>query len=114
MKQFVEYSLGDGGSILVEVEESEPGAGFAPAGRVGDAIQNTVRSLDEALEQVKSVGSLIITKLMTLAEAPEETSVELGFKLGTTGKAILVSTDLEGHFKITMTWKRQVVSSESH
>lgn len=106
MKELTEYSLGDNGSVLVEVEGAEE-SGFAPASRAGAIVTQAVKSLDEALDQVKAVGALIIAKLTSIAHAPQETSIELGFKLSAGGKAILVSTNAEGHVKLTMTWKHR-------
>jgi hypothetical protein len=105
VKELSEYSLGDKGSVLVEVEAPEPGSGFAPAGRTKDIMSHAIKSLDDALDDVKEVSSLIVAKLISLANAPQETTVELGFKFGAQGKAILISGNAEGHVKLTMTWK---------
>lgn len=105
MKQIVEYSLEEGGSILVEVDVPESG-GFERASRLGEIVK-AGKSFDEALEQVKPAAQKIIGKLRSLTDPPDEITVEFGIKLGAKAGALIASADAEANYTVTLIWRSQ-------
>ena len=108
MKQLVEYELEDGGTILVEVDVPE--AGLERAGR-GDQIVKAKERFADALEQIKPVAQIVLSKLGGLSA--DEIGVEFGIKLSAKAGVIIASADTEANFTVTMTWKREKAHSPS-
>lgn len=97
----VEFA-GDSGPVLVEVEDQRVGP--LPASAAGSEIRNAGRSFREAIAGIEPIARAVMAQLETLA--PNEATVEFGIKL--TGKTgiVLASTEAEGHFKLSLTWKK--------
>ncbi len=108
MKRLVEFDVSDAsiGSLIVEVDETAPDYGGEDrAGHAGQP-QRAQRSLDEALERVRPAATVLVEKLRSLAEPPDEATIEFGIKLTGTAGAILASAALEANYHITLTWRR--------
>lgn len=105
MKQIVEYSLEEGGSILVEADVPEA-SGFERVSRVGDIVKAT-KTFDEALNRVKPAAQKIIHKLRDLADPPDEVTVTFGIKLGAKAGALIAAADVEANYTVTLVWKRK-------
>ncbi|MET0625632.1 MAG: CU044_2847 family protein [Pyrinomonadaceae bacterium] len=106
MKQLVEFSLDDGTSVLVEVDEPETG-GVVRAGRAGEIVEKVQYTFSEALDRVKPAAETIINKLRTLDVTPDEIQVEFGIKLSAEAGAFFASASTEANFAITLSWKRE-------
>ncbi len=100
MKRLVEFELDKGGTILVEVE-AEGGMQPAAAG----VVEKAQKSFDAALENVKESAAVIVEKLRTLAEPPQEIQVEFGLKMNLEGKAFIAAAGAEANFKVALKWK---------
>lgn len=139
MKRLVEFPTEDGGSILVEVEDTpRSGQGFGSHGSLpstsGSPSGTTLRgfgsgrssettspdmferariSYEHALDRIQSAAETIITKMRDLSETPDEVSVEFGIKLSADIGAFLASTSAEAQFILRLTWKRPEVALHS-
>jgi hypothetical protein len=104
MTQLVRFDLEDGRSLLVEVDDDEPG--IERASRLNDlAVQASV-SLQSALEDVRSAANVAIEKLQSLAQEPDEVEIEFGIRLNAQAGAVIAKTEAEGHLKVRITWKK--------
>jgi Trypsin-co-occurring domain 1 len=108
MKQLVEYELGDGSTILVEVDLPE--AGLERAGR-GDQIVKAKERFADVLEQIKPVAHTVFSKLGDLSA--DEIGVAFGIKLGAKAGVVIASADTEANFTVSLTWKREHAASSS-
>lgn len=98
-KHLVEYELGDGETILVEVE-SLPG----DVRRVSKDT-NTEKasvSFQEAVKRIKPAANVLMESLKGLK--PEEIALEMGLKFTAKAGVVLMSADSEATFKVTLKW----------
>jgi hypothetical protein len=102
MKHLVEYSLEDGGSIVVEVDEPES-EGTVRAAR-GDTIVKAKETLEDALDKVLPVTRSVVEKLRSIENRPDEIEISFGVKLSTTAGAVIASATAEANFDVTMRW----------
>jgi len=105
MKQLVEFPLGGGGSVLVEVEEPEPEDGLVRAARRGE-IEEASQNFEVALEKVRPAASAVISKLREMSESPDEIEMEFGLGLSAKAGAFIASAGTTANFKVTLTWRR--------
>lgn len=106
MKRVVEFTLEDGGTILVEVDEPELPGGPVRASRVGDLPEKARLTFEEAVNRVRPGAEAIIARLRDFGDPPDQIGVEFGLKLtGTTG-AIIASASVEANYKVSLTWVR--------
>jgi hypothetical protein len=102
MSRLVEFPLESGETVVVEVEDGE--VGLQRAGR-GEIAERASETFEGALEKIKPAAGVIIAKLRSLADTPDEVNVEFGIKLsGKLGVAFVASADAEANYKVTLKW----------
>jgi hypothetical protein len=107
MGQLVEFSLEDGGTILVEVHETADTRGPVTRGLGGEQVAERARhTFEEAVERVEPAAQAIITRLRGMAQAPDEVQVEFGLDLHAELGAFIAAASAAANFKIAMTWRR--------
>jgi Trypsin-co-occurring domain 1 len=104
MTELVRFDLEGGGSLLVEVDEDEPG--IERASRADDLAVRASESLEHALEGIRTAADTTVAKLRGLAEAPDEVQVEFGIRLNARAGAVIARTEAEGHLQVRLAWKR--------
>jgi hypothetical protein len=102
--ELVQFTLPDGSSLLVEVDDQEPG--IQRASRVDDLIVQAKTSLDGALDQIRAMATLTLTKLQDLPRRPDDLEVEFGVRLNAEAGAVIAKTQAEGHFKVKLAWRK--------
>lgn len=112
MKRLVEFPLQDGGSVLVEVEESdEAEGGIVRVAREGEVTVKAPQTFETALDKMKPVTSAIVSKLRDLA--PDRIQVEIGVKLSTEAGVVIASAATEANFRVTLTWEHKETGNKS-
>ncbi|MEO5953178.1 MAG: CU044_2847 family protein [Chloroflexia bacterium] len=108
MKRLVEFATEDGGSILVEIEDDlRVGSGATlRGGAASNMIEKARVSYEEALDKIKGAAGMIITKMRSLPDSPDEIGVDFGIKLSADIGAILASTSAEAQFTLHLVWRR--------
>jgi hypothetical protein len=101
MEQLLQFEL-DGGTVLVEVADDEPG--IERAARVDDVVVQARNSLESAMDQVRAFANATLVKLQDLARQPEQVEVEFGIRLNAVAGAVIARTQAEGHLQIKLTW----------
>src|SRR5437016_6699421 len=104
MMGLIEYDVGEGRSVLVQVDEEEPG--YVRATSVGQLAGRAATSLQDALEIIRPTAQAIIDKIESLARKPNQATVEFGLRLNGKAGAVIASTEAEGHFTVTLTWNQ--------
>ncbi|MBK1990070.1 hypothetical protein A0J48_021500 [Sphaerospermopsis aphanizomenoides BCCUSP55] len=102
-KQLVEFAL-DGGTILVEVEESLDIAIERVALPSGREIAKAQKSFEEAIDNIKPLVANIANKFKDLG--PKEMEVKFGIKLSADAGAFITSVGGEVNFEITVKWSK--------
>lgn len=103
MDQLLQFESG-GGTILVEVADDEPG--IERAARVDEVLVKARESLEAAMDQVRVVANVTLSKLQDLAQAPEQVEVEFGVRFNAEAGAVIARTQAEGHLQVKLTWTR--------
>jgi hypothetical protein len=107
MKELVEFALAGGDVILVEVDAATSGRSQMRGLTQPQAIVEKAQvSFDQALDKLKPAAATIISKLRSLAECPDEISVEFGIKLHATVGAVVASGGVEANYAVRLVWKR--------
>ena len=106
MSQLVRMDLAEGGSVLVEVVDTDSGP-LTRGGRAGQLVTDAGATLDSALDQLGPVVRGVVTKLREAADWPDEVTVEFSIKLSADANVIIARTAGEANFKISMRWSRE-------
>ncbi|MGW6734820.1 CU044_2847 family protein [Streptomyces sp. NPDC055013] len=93
--------LEGGGRILIEAPASLEGP--VKAGRIGDAIQDVPRTLQEALEPVTEAARAALDQLRKAR--PDEITVEFGVDLAFEAGAVITKSQAACHLRVTVSWK---------
>src|ERR1700730_8629610 len=103
MKALVEFAAGEGVSVVVEIDDEDPGYVRAGAGEVVAKAQTT---LNQALEVLRPMAKAVIEKIDNLeVRKPSGIEVEMGIKLNAKTGAVLASAGGECHVKLKLEWK---------
>lgn len=114
MAHYLKYQTTDGVVVLVEVESEVevPQEGVVKAGRVGEKVRDAVEEVqtrfEDAMNAVRTNAEVVIGKVKSLSERPDEVEVTFGLKAtGELGNFAVAKTGAEANYTIKMTWKRE-------
>ena len=103
MKGLVQFEAGNGETVVVEIDDEDPGYVRAGAGEVVAKAQAT---LNQALEVLQPTAKAVIEKIDSLeVRKPTDIEVEMGIKLNAKTGAVLASAGGECHIKLKLVWK---------
>lgn len=102
MTELMQLNLAEGGQVLVEIDENEPGV--LRASRVGDVVESSMESLEAALEPVRRLSHAALRALRAGPSAPDEVEVEFGVRFTAQAGAVIAKTGVEGHLQVTLRW----------
>ncbi|MBC1240500.1 CU044_2847 family protein [Nostoc sp. 2RC] len=105
MKRIVEFPLESGDSILVEIDE--PGQTDDRIGLRDDIIQKAQKTFESALDQIKPIANVIMTKVNSLNQPADEVGIKFGIKMSAELGAVIASGNSEINYEITLKWKRE-------
>src|SRR6266704_1884894 len=111
MKHLVEFPLEEGGSIVVEIDESETGG--TVRGVREDKIEKARETLEEALNKVLPATKTVVEKLRGMASKPDEIEVTFGINLSTMAGAVIASASVAANFGVTVRWTGTNKATES-
>ncbi|MFB2969676.1 CU044_2847 family protein [Aerosakkonema sp. BLCC-F183] len=104
MKRLVKFDLGNGETIMVEVDEPDTG-GPKPVAR--NLVEDAKKSFDEALDKIKPIATKVISKVRDISDSPDEVEVKFGLKMSVESGVIMTSVGGEANYEITLKWKKQ-------
>lgn len=104
MSELAEFSLEDGTTFLVEIEEPESPTIQRAALPSGKMVVKAQQTFEKALDQIKPVASTIISKLKDLNTPADEVEVKFGIKLTADAGAVFTSIGGEVNYEITLKW----------
>ncbi|HYT94315.1 MAG TPA: CU044_2847 family protein [Gemmataceae bacterium] len=106
MTELVSFDVADGGSVLVELDDDEPGIDRVARG--DGLVSKASTTLEAALESIRPMLRALIAPLRDLdlpsVDRPTEVQVEFGVRLNAQVGAVLAKTETEGHLQVTMRW----------
>lgn len=105
-KEIAQFSLADGTTFLVEVEEPDSPAVERVATKTGQMVIEAKQTFEEAIEAIKPVAATLVTRLRQGMTTPaDEVEVKFGLKLNSEMGAIFASVGGEVNFEVTLKWK---------
>jgi hypothetical protein len=107
MKRLVEFSLDQGGSVLVEVDEAPLGP--VMRGIVKDQstlVEKANKTFEDATAAVTPTARSLIARLRSVDDPPDEVGIEFGVRLSAQTGAFIASVAADANFKVSMTWRR--------
>jgi Trypsin-co-occurring domain 1 len=105
MAQLIEFAVGGGQSIFVEVEDSAAGPVTRGIGAQSIATRAS-QTFEDAISHVRPAAEAIVAQLRSLATAPDEVGVEFGLALSAQAGAFIAAAGTAANFKVTLTWHR--------
>ena len=102
MMDLVRFPLADGGEVVVQVEDQDPGIGRAS--RAGDAIAAAAITYEQALESVRRTADATVRMLRDLGRAPDKLEVEFAVRLSGEYGAIIAKAGAEANLTVRLTW----------
>jgi NTP-dependent ternary system trypsin peptidase co-occuring protein len=108
-KRLVEFTLADGGTVLVQVDDDPASQGDVTRGwgdRQQAVVQQAQQTFEQAVSRVQPAIQGLLHQLRSLAETPEEIQVEFGLQLSAEVGAFVAGASTTGNFKVSMTWER--------
>jgi hypothetical protein len=100
MDTVMRYRVGDGASVLVEVDEDT--YGVEAVSRTSEGVLEAGQRLESALGSVLDAAQAALDAMSKLS--PEMVEVEFGIKLAGEAGALIAKASAEGHFTVRMTW----------
>ena len=105
MTRYIEFELEDGGTVIIEAGD-EPTGGLVKAATPGEMVEKAKDSFDDAIEHVRGAAGIIVKKLRSLSDPPDEMEVSFGLKAsGELGNIVVGKGGLEANYTVTMKWK---------
>lgn len=101
MNQIVEFES-EFGPILVEVEAAR--GGRESVSRGAEKPSKSEKRFEEAIDTVKKVANVVVSKANEIVRGPDEFTVEVGLSFKTEAGVVIAKASTEGNLKITMKW----------
>jgi hypothetical protein len=102
--ELLRFELEDGGSVVAQVDHVGPGV--VAAASAGDVVRRAAGSFDAALDGVRNAAAATLRQMSTLAQRPDEVTLEFGIQLDAEVGAVLARTGVQGHIQVQLTWRR--------
>lgn len=111
-KEIAQFTLEDGTSFLIEIEESENTSVERVANvDLGEQVIKAKQSFESALSHVTPVASVALTRLRKGLTTPaNEVEIKFGIKLTAEAGAIIACVGGDVNFEITLKWKQETTS----
>ncbi|MBT1687117.1 CU044_2847 family protein [Dawidia soli] len=102
MAEYIQYTLEDGSSILIETTTTHPGGG--PVG-VEEQVKKSFKGLRETLTPLAHFAAELKNTVTQKLPQPEEVCLEFGAKIAGDVGIIIAKSQVEANIKITLKWK---------
>lgn len=110
MGELVEFPTGDGGTVLVEVNQGLGGP--VTRGMGGSAvIERAQQSIEAAVARVQPALQGVFAQLRSLPERPDDIHVEFGLNLHAEAGAFVAAASTTANFTVALTWRSSPESS---
>lgn len=107
MSQLTQFSLEDGTTFLVEVEDPESESIERVSVLPGQTVVKAQQTFEKALDTIKPVAATIISKLKEIKTPADEVQVKFGIKLTADAGAVFTSIGGEVNYEITLKWSNK-------
>jgi hypothetical protein len=106
VKRLVEFPLKQGGSVLIEIDETAAGAAMRGLGKDRPTVvERADKTFEEATAAVVPAASSLMARLRATSDAPDEVSIEFGVQLSAQTGAFIASAAAGANFRVSVTWR---------
>jgi len=106
MSRYVEFSLPDGSTVVIESDEAS--GGVVKAGLVGDVAERARETFEQAVENAHNAALVIVDKVRGLYDSPDEVEVTFGLKAsGELNTLVLAKAGIEASYSVRLTWRQE-------
>lgn len=110
MKHLVEFTLENGGTILMEAEDSnfeEQNVICASSQHAPQEVTKiSNKTFEESLEVVKPVADTLLNKLKDICNKPEEIKISFGISMNLKA-GMFISSNTSSTFNVTLKWNNK-------
>jgi hypothetical protein len=99
----IAFKLEGGGVVYVDTTTRDQGGLVGAPGAVVEAKH----TFEEAVSGLKPVAEALLSQVRSLAQSPDEVSLEFGVTLKLEAGVLIAKTSGEGNFKVEVKWKRE-------
>jgi len=108
VKRLVEFPLEQGGSVLIEIDESPAGPVTRGLGKAYPAlVEQADKTFEDATATVTPAALSLIARLRGIDDPPDEVGIEFGVQLSAQAGAFIASAAGQANFVVSMTWRRR-------
>jgi hypothetical protein len=102
--QLLEFTVKDGGSVLLEVDEATARPVTRGGGRAESAVIQAGVSLEHVLGQLGPTLQSMVEQVREAAQQPDEVQIEFAVKVSTDANVIIARAGGEANFRIALKW----------
>jgi len=105
MSRYVQFTLPDDSTVVIESDERE--TGVVKAG-LGDVAKQAGETFEQAAEKARKAALVILDKVRSgLTDRPDEVEITFGLKAaGELGSLVVAKAGIEASYSVKMTWKK--------
>ncbi|MCC5899867.1 MAG: hypothetical protein JJU32_18360 [Phormidium sp. BM_Day4_Bin.17] len=107
MAKLVEFDLGNGETVLIEVEDVESDGIKPVSKRPGEVAAQARKTFSEALNNLKPMVANIKAHLDGMTEPADEVQVKFSVKLSGEVGAVVTKVGGEATYEITLKWQHK-------
>lgn len=106
MSRYVQFTLPDGNTVIIESDDRDAGIAKAAA---GDVIRDAGAKFEQAANSARQAAQIILEKLRDeLPDRPDEVEINFGLKAsGEVGSLVVARCGLEASYSVTLSWKNE-------
>jgi hypothetical protein len=101
--RFVEVPLPNGQSLVVEAT-GEPSDEVVRAGYARELTADIAESFEAALERVRHAAAVVVERMRSIEQRPDEVSVDFAIKLGAEAGVVIAKTAMEANLTVRIRW----------
>lgn len=107
MTKLVEFDVGDGQTVLIEVEEVKSEEIEPVSKSPGELAAKARKTLSEALDGIEPMVRTMKRRLNALTDPEDEVEVKFAVKLSAEIDAVVTKLGSEATYEITLKWKNK-------
>ncbi len=112
MSRYVEFTLPDGSTVILESDGRE--ADVVRGARPGELAKQATETFEQAAENARKAALVVLEKVRGLHDSPDEVEITFGLKAsGELGSLVVAKAGAEASYSVRLTWKKVEPSSRA-
>lgn len=106
MSRLVEFPLEEGGSVLVQVDDSPSGGASTRGWGDRTVTEQAQQTFEQAIARIEPAAQAMVSRLRSLIDAPDEVEIEFGLELSAQAGAFIAAASSGANFRVSLIWRR--------